>query len=407
LKTKEGFVMHSASVATRNDIGRFVALVLALIVFAGSTALACPICGVPTITLPERLARADVALLVEWVSAKPAKDTAAENTTYEIVQVHRDGTGKYQVGESLTVDQVTPGKAGNLFLLLGQKDDKLGVRWEIGPAMAVTETGYQYIIQAPSPETPAEKRLAYFVKFLEFPDFQIANDAFAQFVNAPTKDIAAVAAKLPREKIRNWLADPKTPVTRQSGYGLMLGLCGGADEARFLERQIAEIDPERQTGLEGVMFGYLLLAGEPGLASIEKAYLANPRAPEGKVYPAYLAIRYFWSYGNGKISPQRLQQAMRLLLKQPALSDSAIIKLAEWKDWSLHERLMKLYGSKSQSESSTKAAIIKDLIASTKDVAKDEKELPAHVVAGRKCLDELRQRDSKLVAETEKYFYLK
>ena len=404
--------MRLVFAATGLRVGRFVALSLALIFLGGSVALACPICGVPTVTLPERLARADVALLAEWVSAKPAKDTAQESTTYEIVQVHRDGTGKYKAGESVTVGQLTPGKAGNLYLLLGQKDDKLGTRWEIGPALAVTETGYQYIIQAPSPETPAEKRLAYFVKFLEFPDLTIANDAFAQFVNAPTKDIAAVAGKLPREKIRAWLADPKTPITRQSGYGLMLGLCGGADEAKFLERQIAKIDPERQTGLEGIMFGYLLLAGEQGLASIEKAYLANPRAPDGKVYPAFLAIRYFWSYGNGKISQPRLQQALRLLIERPELAESAIVMLAEWKDWGLHERLMKLYDSKGQSESSLKTAIIRYMIASTKDVpkadgAKSEKETPAHVIAGRKCLDELRERDSKLVAETEKYFYLK
>jgi hypothetical protein len=283
----------------------------------------------------------------------------------------------------------------------------VGIRWEIGPALPVTETSYQYIVQAPSPETPAEKRLAYYVKFLEFPDLMIANDAFAQFVNAPTKDIAAIAGKLPREKIRNWLADPETPVTRQSGYGVMLGLSGGADEGRFLERQIAEIDPERQTGLEGIMFGFLLLTGEQGLASIEKAYLASPSAPDGKVYPAFLAIRYFWSYGNGKISQPRLQQAMRLLIERPELADSAIIKLAEWKDWGLHKRLMKLYGSTGQSESSLKTAIIKYMIASTKDVAKGEEKLPAHVVAGRQCLDELRERDSKLVAETEKYFYLK
>lgn len=400
-------VMRLIHYATRKTGGTLVILAAVLAAHAASAVLGCPICGVPTVTLPERLARADVALLVEWVSARPAKDSAAESTTFEIVQVQRDSTGKFKVAESVTVGQLTPGKTGNLFLLMGQKDDKIGIRWEIGPALAVTETSYQYIIQAPSPETAADKRLAYFIKFLEFPDFVISNDAFAQFVNAPTKDIAAVADKLPKEKIRNWLADSKTPVNRQSGYGLMLGLCGGMDEARFLERKIADIDPERQTGLEGIMFGYLLLAGEQGLASLEKAYLANPKAQEDKIYPAYLATRYFWYYGNGKISRPRLQKAMRRLLDRPTFSDSAIITLAEWKDWSLHEQLLQLYGSKSRAESSTKVAIVKYMIASTKDVSKDEKEIPAHVTAGRKCLDELRERDPKLVAETEKYFFLK
>ena len=107
----------------------------------------------------------------------------------------------------------------------------------------------------------------------------------------------------------------------------MLGLCGGPDEAKFLERRIADIDSERQTGIEGVMFGYLLLAGEQGLASIEKAYLANPRALEGKTYPAYLATRYFWSYGNEKISRPRLQEAMRRLdRKSTRLNSSHVLR---------------------------------------------------------------------------------
>lgn len=399
--------MRSVDAAvTKYDSG-FAFLALVLIGLAGpASVLACPICGVPTVTLPERLARADVALLVEWVAAKPAQGEIPESTTYEIVQVQRDTIGKYKPSELVTLDRFTAGKSGNLFFLMGQKQEKPGVKWEAEGPLPVSETSFQYLVQAPSPEAPAEQRLAYFVKFLEFSDFTIANDAFAQFVNAPTKDIAAVAGKLPREKIRKWLADPKTPVNRQSGYGLMLGLCGGPEEARFLEKRIAEIDPERQIGVEGLIFGYLLLSGEPGLASIEKAYLANPRAAVDRIYPAYQATRYLWSFGNGKISRPRLKEAMRLLLDQSSLSDSAIITLAEWKDWDLHERLMQLYDTLSATETSTKRSIIKYMIASTKDVTKDAKDVPPHAVAGRKCLDELRRRDPKLVAETEKNFFL-
>src|ERR1700681_2865400 len=83
---KEGFFMRPGNAAATKHAGGLTALGLAFVVFAGSAALACPICGQPTITLPERLARADVALLVEWVSAQSAQGTAAESTTYEIVQ---------------------------------------------------------------------------------------------------------------------------------------------------------------------------------------------------------------------------------------------------------------------------------------------------------------------------------
>jgi len=378
----------------------------AVILGLSAIAAACPICGQPTITLAERFARADAALLVEWVSAKEAQGQAAASTTYEIIQVKRDPLGTFKAGEQLSVERYSPGKSGNLFLLLGRKDEKRGIKWDELP-LAVSETSFQYIVQAPSPEAPAEKRLGYFVKFLEFPDMVIANDAFAEFVNAPTKDIAAAAGKLPKDKLRRWLADPKTPVTRQSGYGLMLGLCGGQDEARFLEQRIANSDPERQFGIEGVMFGYLMLAGETGLSTIEKTRLANKHAPDGETLAAIQAIRYYWTYGNGKIPPEKLLEAMRLLLERPAMAETAIVDLSRWKDWSLHEKLMQLYGAKDYDDARTKKAIVRYMIASTRDVPKDDsKGLPPHVLAGRKCLEMLRERDPKLVAEAEKFFLL-
>ena len=382
------------------------ALTAAALLGAIEIAGACPICGVPTVTLAERYAGSDAALLVEWVSAKAAQGKAPESTTYEIVQVQRDPAATYKAGARVEVPKFTQGKKGNLYLLLGRKDEKLGIKWD-DPALAVSETSFQYIVQAPSPETPAEKRLAYFVKFLEYPDLTIANDAFAQFVNAPTQDIAAVAGKLPREKLRRWLADPRTPVNRQAGYGLMLGLCGGTDEALFLEERIAATEPERQIGVEGLMFGYLLLTGENGLELLQRKYLADPKAADNETYAAVLAVRYYWTYGNGTISPTRLQEAMRTVLNRPALTEGAITDLARWKDWSLHERLMKLYETKDEKETSTKRAIIRYMIASTKDVAKEANAEPRpQVIAGRMCLERLRRRDPKLVEETEKFYLL-
>jgi hypothetical protein len=378
-------------------------VITAALGFANNAA-ACPICGVPTVTVAERYARADAALLVEWVSVRGAQGKTPESTAFEIVQTARNPEETFRTGERIDVQAYAQGKPGDLYLLLGRKDEKSGIKWE--NPLPVSETSFQYIVQAPSPETAAEKRLAYFLKFLEYPDVTIANDAFAQFVNAPTKDITAVSAKLPREKLRRWLADSKTPLNRQAGYGLMLGLCGGADEARFLEERIAAIQPERQVGIEGLMFGYLLLAGDSGLAKLEKNYLADSRVEDGQTYAAVLAIRYYWTYGNGKIAPERLQAAMRRMLDRPTFAENAIKDLARWKDWTLHERLMKLYDSKESADTSTRKAIITYMIASTKDLPQDAVEMPPHVLAGRKCLEQLRERDPKRVAETEKFFLL-
>ncbi|HTI50759.1 MAG TPA: hypothetical protein VL475_07405, partial [Planctomycetaceae bacterium] len=179
----------------------FIALVITCLLVGNRPARACPICGQPTVTLSERYARADAALLVEWVSARPAREGKPDSTTYEIVEVSRAGTETWKKGERLTVEGFHAGKSGNLVFLLGNKTPAGPIKWD-HPPLDVTETSFQYIVQAPSPETPRTKRLEYFLRFLEFPDVTIANDAFGEFANAPAEDIFAVAAKLPREKLR-------------------------------------------------------------------------------------------------------------------------------------------------------------------------------------------------------------
>lgn len=53
----------------------------------------------------------------------------------------------------------------------------------------------------------------------------MSNDAFARL--APYDVIVLLKDKFPREKILQWLVDPKTPVLDEYGfYGLMAGLCG-------------------------------------------------------------------------------------------------------------------------------------------------------------------------------------
>src|SRR6185437_352787 len=106
------------------QIGRssVAAVVLSLVfwhsafgIICDATLFACPICGVPTITLAERYARADAALLVEWVAAKPAQGESPASTTFEVIQVERDFTGTSKAHERLSIGQPTQGKSGDLF----------------------------------------------------------------------------------------------------------------------------------------------------------------------------------------------------------------------------------------------------------------------------------------------------
>lgn len=366
-------------------------------------AAACPFCSAPSLTLSEQMAQADAAVLVQWVGGKPGTEDDAGTTTFEIVEVARAPKATLKKGDKVTLVPYRAGKKGNLFLLTGTKG-AAAVEW--GSPIEVTETSYQYIVQAPSPETAQEKRLAYFGKFLEFPDQLISNDAYAEFANAPYKDIAPLAKTMDHERVRKWILNAETPVTRLGLYGLMLGLCGNAEDAKLMEQKITQETDDFRLGIDGLMGGYLLLTGDKGLDTLDHTKLRNKKVPFSETYAAMSALRFMWDYGDNRISKDRLRQSMRLLLDRPELADLVIADLARWKDWSVQDDLMKLYGADEYNIPSIKRAIVRYMMVSTKDVPEGA-DHPEHVTRGEKYLAELEAKDPKTVSEAKRFFFVK
>lgn len=367
---------------------------------------ACPFCSAPSLTLAEQFSKADAAVLVQWVGGEMPKAEQPGSTLFEIVQAPRAPFKSLEKGKKITLERYRAGKKGDLALLFGSKTKGEAIEW--GAPLDVTENSFKYIVEAPGPDTPPEKRLVYFLKHLEVSDPNVAGDAYAEFANAPYKDIVPIAKEMPRDKLRKWIVSPDVPSTRLGLYGLMLGLCGNEDDIPLMEKKIVESTEDFRLGIDGVIGGYLLLTGEKGLAVIEKSKLLDKKVPFSETYAAMQALRFMWTYGNGRIPGARLQGAMRVLLDRPELADLVIADLARWKDWSLQERLMKVYGTEEYSVPSIKRAIIRYMIASTKDVPSGGAagEPPAHAVEGAKYLQQLRDKDPKMVGEAERFFFL-
>ncbi len=183
-------------------------------VLATSETRGCPFCGAASLTLAEQLSTADGAVLVQWSSGvKEEGEEKPGSTTYEIIRALK-GPETLKKGEKIEMPRYRGGKPGDLFLLLGTKGETI----EWGSPMEVTETSFNYVAMAPTPETPTSKRMEYYVKFLENPDPTISNDAFAEFANAPYKDVVAITDQMPQEDLRKWIQDKNVPPTR-------LGLC--------------------------------------------------------------------------------------------------------------------------------------------------------------------------------------
>src|SRR5690606_39570176 len=104
-----------------------------------------------------------------------------------------------------------------------------------------------------------------------------------------------------------------------------------------------DADRDLRVGIDGVMGGYLLLSGADGLAELEQAYLADPQASQDNVNAVTSALRFMWEYGEGKISPDRLRQSMRLALQHEETLEIAIVDLARWQDWAVTPQIVALY----------------------------------------------------------------
>src|SRR5262249_45002121 len=97
--------------------------------------------------------------------------------------------------------------------------------------------------------------LQYFFKYLEHEDKPIAEDAFLEFAKANDQEIGAVANKLDPAKLRAWVKDPQTPAYRLNVYSLMLGACGGDQDAALLREMIDKPTDDMLSALDGLLAG--------------------------------------------------------------------------------------------------------------------------------------------------------
>lgn len=368
---------------------------------------ACPLCpdgGEAFQTLSARVEQAQSAVLARYVSSQAGRDDDHPGTTVFQVQRVAKSPNKLTAGSKLTLNSYHQGKPGDLFLLLGLKvDDQPTLEWTC--IAEFSQASFDYVSRAPSSQSPPAKRVEYFIRFLEAADSLIANDAYSELANSEYKDIEALSAKLPKAKIRQWIADPKTSQIRLGLYGMLLGLCGNEADAKFLEDRILVKTEELRLGVDGCIGGYLLIRGERGLDVIDRHILQDQKLPFSERFAAMQALRFMWTYGNGRINPDRLRHSMRILLDDNSMTDLVVADLARWKDWSVQPRLLQLYDEPKFATPTVKRAIVRFLLVSAKDDSPQREAGNAqHVEHAIESLKVLRKKDPRLVADAERFF---
>lgn len=372
----------------------------------------CPGCEAPSTTLSEQVELSAHMLLGKWVGGEKPTSEKAGTCRFEIVDVAKSKGDIFKVGETIELPQYIAGKKDGLYALMGPDEDLID--WHI-PSES-TESSWKYLSELPPAVTDPEaqtKRLAFFIDYLEHPEVTVANDAYAEFALAPYDVITPLKDLLPRDKLRAWIANPETAVTRLGLYGVLLGQCGKAEDAEVMKQKILYPDSDFRLGINGVMFGYLILTGEEGLKVLEDSKMRaktfvnkdgeEVSVPFSERYATMYALRYMWDHEPDILPKKRLKQSMRVLLERPELADLVITDLARWKDWGVQERLMKMYDDEQYNIPSVKRAIVRYFYYCSQDKEEDVELEPEYIVAATENLRVLEEKDPKTVRNAKRF----
>jgi hypothetical protein len=344
-------------------------------------------------TWSQSVSQVDAACLLKWSSAA-APENGYRLIQFEVVDVLK-GPQFVKRGDHLKLRRSVEGRKDSLFFMLGMnKPDGSGMDWE--HAIPATRPGFDYLAHAPAFGGSARKRLPYFIKFLGSSDPFIAPDVLGELRQASFEDLVVFAPSMPRDKLRQRIADPKTPLPEMASYGFLLGLCGDARDAELLAAKIRE-KGDLRVGIEGAMAGYLLLTGTAGLDNLDAWTLKNKSA-SWDVYAATKALHFMWVKGNGKITKERLIHSMELLLERPNDAALGIESLARWKAWGSQERIVGMYDRGGSRRVAVNLAIIEYLLASIRANPAGSPEQ----VAAKKHLEQLRAKDPETVRAVER-----
>lgn len=367
-----------------------------------------------------------VELIVEEVADKDHPQEKKRTKKYRILQVLKDDSGDLKVGQELK-RPLRIAKVAKQSILVHSPDDDPQFVWtavaNFTPAMA------EYLKGFPPGEGDREnavlegvssKQCSHLLKYLEHNEQSIAKDAYDRLSMAEPKILASLANEFPRKKLLTWVADPKFHQGRQPTYWLMLGQCGRREDVPVFEKKLESIKSKKfwnALGTAEVIAGYVLLTREAGIKRLEETHLRSDspvEATEATLRGLGLARMYAV---RASISEDSFNNAVIPVMDHPRLAASAIKLLAEWKVWSVRERLAAKYkeSEKKKDQEMVSNAIIAymQLMSRQLELTEEQRQEPhtvknqrlQHVKFAEKFLEEVeKQHPGKGVEPADQFF---
>jgi hypothetical protein len=380
----------------------------------------------PSWSLSEWVSRSDAVCLAKWVSSSTPNAAGYRDVCLEVVAILKGPPRSVRKGERFDFRLSVYVDKDALFLLFGDHEpSRRDINWDA--PKATTRACFDYIAQAPGPASDSadqpQKLLPYLVKFVDTQDRFIRSDMIQELKDARVEDLRSAIPAMPRDKLRKLLVAAETSDELPGLACYLLGFCGtrslgvatsgtassgaassgtAGDDLKLLERKVREKnrDDGFRLGVDYMIIGYLMLAGEAGLDRLDVWKIKDRSAPFGETYNAMQALRFMWDHGDGRITRDRLIKSMRLFLDRPELADIAIHDLRRWRDWNSLDRIAGLYGQGPFNEPIVKRAIIRYLYSCSE--SKPTTVRPEQAAAAKRFLAEIRHKDPQRVAEVDR-----
>ena len=371
-----------------------------------TAARACPFCPKVGVTLGSQIKSAQIVLIAKLVE-KRTIERPAERTGDALGDAIEKGKSTFQIvrvvkGEKLVAGRrrfkavyLNEASPGTLFLAMGgavsketvSKETKTGAKelaWQ--PPLSIGASGPRYVDAVLKLPAGGPRRLAFFQEHLRDKHPTLAEDAFAEFAKAPYKDVVGLKDRMQHDRLVAWIKDPKTTSSRRRLFFTLLGICGDKNDLPLLESLFKSDDAKQKRGLDALLACYLRLAGAKGLPLVEERFLKSNTFGGKKVeytetYAAIQALR-FLGEETDLIDRQRLLVGLRYMLDRPLLADLVIPDLARWKDWSVIDRLVKLFKEADKQSQWVRVPIVRYLQACPLPAAKKHIEQLAKIDPG-------------------------
>jgi hypothetical protein len=236
-------------------------------------------------------------------------------------------------------------------VFMGQLDPFRGV-----PIKSADAVDYARKAIALNPRDPAGN-LLFFFRYLEHPDPEVARDAFLEFAKASDREVAEAARKLSPDKLRGWIKDPQLPPERLSVYAVLLGACGGAEDAALLGGLLQNTDERVGKAYEGILAGYMQLRPRDGW-DLALALLRDGSKPLPVRLAAVRTLRFQYGARPGE-SRANVLRGLAAMLAQGELADLAVEDLRGWQMWDLTREVLALYGKRGYDAPLMQRAIVR------------------------------------------------